>query len=371
MDIIAAIIGGIFSLACVYLNYYLINKESTEHNEKNRKNPRSKSRKKFMSAAFFFFMPLIAIIIAVNAEAHNDLIVTLAVAWLIGIIYSLFLIIGILGIVGVIATIGLVLWLDKQPDWDWWGLIDGDIDPEAIRELGFNMTMVHIPSGSFQMGCVGERDRDCTDNEKPPRTVTVSAFMLSKYPVTFDQWDFCVVDGGCTRPPRDRGWGRGNRPVIGVSYNDITQQFLPWLNRRTGEIYRLPSEAEWEYTCRAGEHYNFCGSNSAGDVAWFKDNSDTGQGRRTQPVGGKAPNTFGLHDMSGNVWEWTQDCWNHNYRGAPSDGFAWTSGNCDLRVVRGGSWFNEERSVRAAYRSLSVPSARYGNYGFRVVRMLP
>ena len=128
----------------------------------------------------------------------------------------------------------------------------------------------------------------------------------------------------------------------------------------------MPTEAEWEYAARAYDGTAFAGSNVSEDVAWTAENSASGP----QPVAGLAPNGFGLYDMSGNVWEWVQDCWNDSYRGAPTNGSAWTGGNCGKRVLRGGSWNNVPAFLRSANRNGNTASNRYSNYGFRLVQDL-
>ena len=196
--------------------------------------------------------------------------------------------------------------------------------------------MVDIPAGRFRMGAL---KRGGYDNEKPVHTVTVPAFKLGKFEVTFTQWDACVADGGCGRyTPYDAGWGRGNRPVINVSWDDI-QLFIDWLNDKTGGNYRLPTEAEWEYAVRAGSTTEYSWGNSIGSNRANCDGCGSRwDNRQTAPVGSFSANAWGLHDLHGNVWEWVQDCWNKNYKGAPTDGRAWTSGDCGRRVIRGGSW---------------------------------
>ena len=236
--------------------------------------------------------------------------------------------------------------------------------------------MVAIPAGSFRMGSpANEPERD--DQEGPQRTVNVPAFELGKHEVTFDEWDACVADGGCNHWPEDQGWGRGQRPVINVSWNDITQQYLPWLNKKTGKTYRLPSEAEWEYACRAGASTRFHTGDCITTAQANFDGNHPAQGcpegeyrQQTVPVGSFAANAFGLHDMHGNVWEWVQDCWHDNYSGAPTDGSAWTTGcSQDVRVLRGGSWGNSASCARAAFRNYYYsPGNRNDFNGFRLAR---
>ena len=228
--------------------------------------------------------------------------------------------------------------------------------------------MVYIPTGSFRMGDIqGGGD----SNEKPVHRVSVKAFLMSATEVTFAQWDACAAAGGCSYKPSDSGWGSGSRPVINVSWEDITKQYIPWLNKKTGEQYRLPSEAEWEYAARAGSETKYSWGNSIGNN---KANCD-GCGSRwdnsqTAPVGSFAANAFGLYDMHGNVWEWTQDCWNGSYKDAPSDGTAWLSGNCGRRVLRGGSWYYIPIDLRSANRNNYSTGNRINNYGFRLARTL-
>lgn len=232
--------------------------------------------------------------------------------------------------------------------------------------------MVVVPAGSFTMGAPPSETGRISDYayEGPQRKVTIAApFAVGKYEVTFDQWETCVAGGGCGGyRPSDQEWGRGSRPVIHVSWDDA-KQFVEWLSRRTGQNYRLLTEAEWEYAARAGTTTPwFCGASPdcLNAVAWYSRNS----GGRTEPVGTKAANSFGLHDMNGNVWEWVEDCWHGNYDGAPMDGSASISlGNCD-RVLRGGSGVNLSRDLRSASRLKLHPSTRDYAYGFRVARTI-
>ena len=158
----------------------------------------------------------------------------------------------------------------------------------------------------------------------------------------------------------------GRSTVESVNWDDV-QGFLQELNQQTGSNYRLPSEAEWEYACRSGrQSEEFCGGASPDAVAWHDGNS----GDQTQPVGQKQANGLGLYDMSGNAWEWTQDCWNNSYNGAPAGGSAWTSGNCNNRVARGGSWYFKPVRVRSAFRSWSPATYRSYDLGFRLAQDL-
>ena len=208
--------------------------------------------------------------------------------------------------------------------------------------------MVIIPAGSFEMG-------GTSSYELPVHRVTLRSFSMGKTEVTQGQWR--AVMG--SNPSKFSNCG-DTCPVEHVSWEDA-KEFVSRLNAKTGKTYRLPSEAEWEYACRAGGRHEYCGSDSADNVGWYS-------GKATNPVAGKQANAWGLHDMSGNVWEWTEDCWNHNYTNAPTDGSVWTSGNCSLRVVRGGSWLYSPPELRAAYRNTNTTAGRSFNGGFRVAR---
>ncbi len=190
----------------------------------------------------------------------------------------------------------------------------------------------------------------------------VRSFELSKYEVTQELWE-AVMDENLSyfeNCPQC--------PVEQVSWDDM-QRFLRKLNAGGGR-YRLPSEAEWEYAARGGQRsqgYKYAGSNSPDAVAWYGENS----GIKTHPVGQKQANELGLYDLSGNVYERVQDCWNENYRGVPSDGRACERGDCSRRVLRGGSWNHYPRLLRSAFRFRYTAVNRYYNVGFRIARSLP
>jgi len=226
--------------------------------------------------------------------------------------------------------------------------------------------MVVLPRGEFSMGSADD-DEDRTTDEGPRHKVKIDyELAVGKYPVTFDQWDACVKNDGTAYQPPDSGWGRGSRPVINVSWEDIAH-YLSWLSKVTGKTYRLLSEAEWEYAARGGSEATYSFGRNAkelGRYAWFDGNSSG----KSHPVGEKLPNPFDLYDMHGNVWEWTEDCWNENYIGAPADGRAWTAGDCSRRVVRGGSWFGLPQFLPSAYRLRYSAALRFNLFGFRVAR---
>ena len=222
--------------------------------------------------------------------------------------------------------------------------------------------MVVVPSRRFMMG-----SRSGGNDERPVHRVTIARpFAVGVYEVTFGEWDACVSDRGCGGYwPSDRGWGRGRRPVVNVSWNDA-QAYVEWLSWKTGKGYRLLSEAEWEYVARAGTRTKYWWGDTIGRS---RANYNRNHGK-TVDVGSYAPNGFGLYDVHGNVWEWVEDCWNGSYRGAPSDGSAWESGNCGLRVVRGGSWYSIPWILRSAYRNWNTTGDRSDDAGFRVARTL-
>jgi formylglycine-generating enzyme required for sulfatase activity len=208
---------------------------------------------------------------------------------------------------------------------------------------------------------------------KPIHSVTVPAFRMMEHEVTFAQWDACIMAGACNHRPSDEGWGRGSRPVFGVSWNDVVQQFIPWLNKASGKKFRLPSEAEWEYAARAGGTTDYSWGNviTCNQARYGRYNSGGYCGNSkdgTLPVKSFSPNRFGLYDMHGNVSEWVQDCWNENYQQAPSNGGAWLTGQCKNRVNRGGFWMSDPDFIKTFFRNSTAASARYsyqGN-GFRL-----
>lgn len=245
-----------------------------------------------------------------------------------------------------------------------------DIDPK----------MVKIPAGSFSMGCISNDD-DCFDDEKPVHTVNIKAFSLAETEVTFDQWQACVDDGGCQSNPKpdDEGWGRGKHPVINVSWDD-TQEYIQWLNKKTGKHYRLPTEAEWEYAARAGTTTKYWWGNQAPSCSKNDKNGashDVGENsdcyyksndkyRGTELVASYTANPWGLYDTAGNVWEWVEDRHHDDYKNAPTDGAAWNAGDSSNRVIRGGSWFSYPRNLRSAVRFRFTPDDRSNSLGFRL-----
>lgn len=262
--------------------------------------------------------------------------------------------------------------------------------------------LVLVPAGSFVMGSPAT-EPGRYGSESPLHTVNMAAFYLAKHEVTRAQFAQFVAatghdvgnscstsEGGAMQQRTGRSWrnpGYGQTdadPVVCVSWEDA-QVYALWLSQLTGQAYSLPSEAQWEYATRAGSQAaRPWGENAEGACDYANVMDATGKARiagiaweghrcadghaYSAPVGSLQPNAFGLHDLIGNVWEWTQDCWNKNYEGAPADGSAWLGGNCALHVNRGGGWYGEARDARSAYRDTLPAGIRDANLGFRVAR---
>ena len=229
--------------------------------------------------------------------------------------------------------------------------------PQLALDLGggVKMELVLIRPGSFDMGSdKGE------PAEKPVHKVTIKkAFYIGKYEVTQEQWQ--AVMGANPSHFKDP-----KKPVEQVTWN-ACRDFVAKLSEKTGRKFSLPSEAEWEYACRAGSTTEFCYGDAEaglGEYAWYSANS----GRMTHLVGQKKPNKWGLHDMHGNVWEWCEDVFHDSYEGAPTDGSSWVEGgNQALRVLRGGSWSGIPSYCRSADRYRDAPPYASGDFGCRVV----
>jgi formylglycine-generating enzyme required for sulfatase activity len=250
--------------------------------------------------------------------------------------------------------------------------------------------MVVVPAGSFTIGSpeservpiavayvkYGMVPSPPLSSEGPQHKVTIAhSIAAGRFPVTFDEWDACVDDGGCNGyRPSDEGWGRDSRPVINVSWDDA-QTYVVWLSRKTGKRYRLLSEAEREYITRAmtttpfwwgsslsTKQANYNGTRTYGD-------QPTGENRQqTLPVSSFSPNPWGFYQVHGNSYDWVEDCWHEDYFGAPVDGSAWTSENCKGHVVRGGSWTSFPSTIRSSNRVWFPTNFRSSNHGFRVAR---
>jgi formylglycine-generating enzyme required for sulfatase activity len=251
---------------------------------------------------------------------------------------------------------------------------------ESFKDCADCPEMAAAPSGSFTMGSP-QSEPERYDDEGPQHKVTIAEpFAAGKFAVTFAQWDACVAAGGCGGyKPGDNGWGRGDRPVVNVSWDDA-KAYVAWLSKKTGKTYRLLTEAEREYVTRAatapGKETPFWwGSSITPERANYDGNSTYAGGgaqgeyrQKTAPVKSFEPNPWGLYQVHGNVWEWVEDCWADDYANAPRDGSAITSAECAVRVARGGSWLSEAKLLRAAVRSKGEPGDRHNSLGFRVAR---
>ncbi len=235
---------------------------------------------------------------------------------------------------------------------------------DDLRQGGWGPQMVLLPGGTYSMGSPASA---LAPEEQPQHTVDLKAFYLGRFEVTFEQYERFAAATGRSMPD-DRGWGRGSRPVIGVSWNDA-QAYADWLSSQTGEAYRLPSEAEWEYAARAGTDSPFWwGYEVERNRANCFDCESDWDFYSTAPVGRFAPNGFGLFDTAGNVMEWVADCYHASYTGAPVDGKARSHPDCAKRVVRGGAFNKPADSMRSAKRGAYPAGSRMEMLGFRVVR---
>ena len=235
--------------------------------------------------------------------------------------------------------------------------------------------MVSVPAGGFLMGAA-KSEKGKQKGEEPQHEVSVGQpYAVSKFEITFDEWEACALEGGCAGyRPQDGGWGRGRRPVIYVSFDDA-KAYVEWLRQKTGKPYRLLSEAEWEYAARGGTSTPFAaGETLAPTQANFDASSASGRGATeykgtTLEVGSFPSNPYGLNDMEGNVFEWVEDCWNPTHAGAPPDASS-RGGDCARRVVKGGAWYYEAEFARPAARMSFPKSSRLNVVGFRVARPL-
>ena len=227
--------------------------------------------------------------------------------------------------------------------------------------------MVVIPAGSYRMGEASNKHK----------VTFFSPFAVGKYPVTVAEWKRFIISGETAYSPADNGWAGDNLPVTNVNFIHA-QAYVRWLSTQTGKSYRLLTEAEWEYACRAGSMTEYYWGDELGkNNCNCQDSKSEWSCKRASPVGSFAPNIFGLYDMLGNVWEWVEDTWHDTYKGAPADGKAWSSGgatstlsNQEWRVLRGGSWIIDPRDARSAVRFMSDQSSRNSYTGIRVARTL-
>jgi formylglycine-generating enzyme required for sulfatase activity len=260
----------------------------------------------------------------------------------------------------------------------------GQVFQDKLKDGSLGPKVVWLPKGRFKMGSTswfGDGD------EKPIHEVTINyELAVGKYQVAVEEFKKFVqatdyktqAEMGYRFYKReqktDANWKNpyfaqnDSHPVVYVSWNDA-KAYVKWLSEQTEEKYRLLSEAEWEYACRAGSTGKYCFGDDVHQLAsygWFNGNSE----EKTQPVGQKKPNAFGLYDMHGNVWEWCEDVWHKNYSGAPNDGNAWLVREYSVfRINRGGSWRCDDSHLRCATRNGDVPTISSYDWGFRIARM--
>jgi formylglycine-generating enzyme required for sulfatase activity len=293
---------------------------------------------------------------------------------------------ALVGMLGALLALGGVGWWKEgfiREQYHWPAIMGPRVltiaqEKEKAADPGSNFkecatdcpTMIVVPAGEFWMGSP-QIEKDRFKDEDPRHEVTFAKpFAVGKTEVTFAKWDACVAAGACLRAT-DNGWGRDDRPVINVSWDDA-KEYTAWLSRITGKEYRLLTEAEWEYAARARTTTTYSWGDDIGKGnANCKGCGGQRNGEQPAPVGSFKPNAFGLYDMHGNVKEWVEDPWHNSYEGAPVDGTTWLQGgDKGQRVVRGGSWYDPPQGLRAAYRIGDTSGGRGSNNGFRLARTL-
>jgi formylglycine-generating enzyme required for sulfatase activity len=234
---------------------------------------------------------------------------------------------------------------------------------DTLKDGTLGPKMVWMPTGQFRMG---DLTGNGLTNDLPVHTVKITqAFAIGQYEVTFDEYDK-FAQATQRKLPDDKGWGRGNRPVINISWRDAVA-YAQWLSAQTGKPYRLPTESEWEYAARAGTETDYWWGNELGkNRAHCWDCGSQWDNKQTAPVGSFPANAWGLYDTAGNVWEWAQDCYQDNYNGSPTDGTAWQKDKCARQVIRGGSWGGDSGSVRSAHSGKYGPDLRDNDIGCRL-----
>jgi formylglycine-generating enzyme required for sulfatase activity len=241
-------------------------------------------------------------------------------------------------------------------------LVPGDI----FRDCPNCPEMTVIPAGSFMMGSTKGKKR-----ELPVKKITIKKpLAVSRYEITFDEWDACHAEGGCSKKPFDRDWGRGKRPVMNVLHTDIAE-YMAWLTKKSGHTYRLPSEAEWEYAARAGSETEFTwGDQMKSGAANCRGCGTKWSGIKSAPVGQFKPNAWGLYDVHGNVLEHVTDCWTKSHKKLPTDGSPLVTKKCLSKVVKSGAWYYLSRVSRSSSRARNDTRVFSYFIGFRAFREL-
>jgi formylglycine-generating enzyme required for sulfatase activity len=241
-----------------------------------------------------------------------------------------------------------------------------DLIQDSMRDGSPGPQMIAVGGGSFSRG---DLQGDGDDDEKPPVRIRLAPYAIGIYEVTFREYDQFCDDTG-RRKPDDQQWGRGSRPVVNVSWEDA-RAYTEWLSRRTGQPYRLPTDAEWEYAARAGTGSRYWWGNEAEPHrANCAECNSLWDGEKSAPIGRFPANPFGLHDTAGNVFEWVEDCWVDNFAEVSEDGKPPQQEECGKRVIRGGAWSFPFKEIRSANRWRDFPSRSSDDTGFRVVREL-
>ncbi len=235
---------------------------------------------------------------------------------------------------------------------------------DRLRDGTPGPLMALVPSATFTMG---KNVSIASDDRGPAHQVHLASYRIGATEVTFEEYDRYARATGA-RMPNDFGWGRGRRPVVDVSWEEAVA-YTRWLSQETGKVYRLPSEAEWEYAASAGRRSTYWwGYELEKGRAVCLDCGSPWDRKSTAPVASFPPNPFGLYDTAGNAMEWVEDCYHPNYRGAPQDGLPWVSGDCTLRVARGGAFNKPARSIASTHRNAIDAKARFNMLGFRIAR---
>jgi formylglycine-generating enzyme required for sulfatase activity/serine/threonine protein phosphatase PrpC len=256
--------------------------------------------------------------------------------------------------------------VESKPEPEPVAAVKAEVFKDKLKAGGYGPAMINVPAGTFRMGGASSI---VGPDEVPRHQVTISAFAVGVYEVTFDEYyRFARATG--RKKPKDNGWDRKTHPVIDVAWDDAFA-YTRWLSKQTGKSYRLLSESEWEYVARAGTTRSFWWGRNAGtgNAHCFDCKSDYSTSKPAK-VGTYKPNLFGLYDTAGNVFEWVHDCYHRNYKDAPTDGSVWEGGDCDVRIARGGAYRSPANSMRVSNRDKFKSNKGQYNVGFRVAHDL-
>jgi formylglycine-generating enzyme required for sulfatase activity len=274
---------------------------------------------------------------------------------------SPFRLIGLGSILVAVALCGTIAAADDQPS----------KPGQSFRDCASDCPeMVVVPAGSFMMGSPATEPGQQRSEQPQHRVAIAKPFAVSKFALTFAEWDACAAHRDCNAHIDDGGWGRGRQPVVNVSFNEA-QRYVAWLAKISGKPYRLLTEAEYEYAARAGTQTAYPWGDDVGEnYANCLGCGSPWDGKRTAPVGSFPANRFGLYDMVGNVWELVEDCYHADYDHAPVEGTVWKDGDCSQHRARGGSFTGIPDDIRSANRGRAANNDRSPVIGFRVARAL-